>query len=119
MDSIVPLVGFLCGVDVSKQITEDGGENLNARYASLIVSAIDMAWNKKKEEAGLGDVADAFLEMEDAVGDGLGKKLYQAIEPYAKGIYRRYFNGKNNISYSKDYVVLELEEVEQKEGSIY
>jgi conjugal transfer ATP-binding protein TraC len=115
MDSIVPLVGFLCGVDVSKQITEDGGENLNARYASLIVSAIDMAWNKKKEEAGLGDVADAFLEMEDAVGDGLGKKLYQAIEPYAKGIYRRYFNGKNNISYSKDYVVLELEEVEQKD----
>jgi len=34
---------------------------------------------------------------------------------FSHGHYARYFNGENNIHYSKDYVVLELEQIENKD----
>lgn len=117
LDSIVPLVGFLCGLDVSCQIAETGQDNVSARYASIIMKAVNLAYQKKGRQAGLRDVADAFLEIgEDyKVGDQAPEKLYESIYPYSHGPYSKYFNGENNIHYSKDYVVLELEEIAQKD----
>ncbi len=118
MDSIVPLVGFLCGLNISKQVAEQGEDNTAARYASIIIEAINSAYKKKQRKAGLEDVATAFLEINDIVGDKLPQKLYQAIQPYSLGAYRSYFNGECNIHYSKDYVVLELEEVATKDSRL-
>ncbi|GAB5047560.1 type IV secretion system protein TraC [Thermodesulfovibrio sp. TK110] len=117
LDSIVPLVGFLCGLDISCQIAKTGEDNVSARYASIIIKAVNMAYQKKGKQAGLRDVADAFLEIAQdyKVDDQAPEKLYESIYPYSHGPYSKYFNGENNIYYTKDYVVLELEEIAQKD----
>ncbi len=117
LDSIVPMVGFLAGLDISQQVAAEGQDNLSARYASIIIRAITTAYNKKRKQAGLRDIADAFLEISKdySVGDQSPEKLYESIWPYSHGPYAQYFNGENNIHYSKDYVVLELEEIAQRD----
>lgn len=121
-DSLVSLIGILCGLDVSKQMADDKNDNsISARYASTIIRAIDHAWEKGRKEGieiGIKEVADAFLEIEDFSGEGLSKRLYEAIYPYAYGHYAKYFNGRNNIQYSLDYVVLEMEQLEQKDSRL-
>ncbi|HAK87625.1 MAG: hypothetical protein A2X55_08880 [Nitrospirae bacterium GWB2_47_37] len=116
LDSIIPLVGFAAGVDISKEIAEKGEDNIAARHASIIMRAVNMAYKGKGRKAGLKEVADAFLEIgkKYRVKDEAPEKLYEAIWPYSHGPYEQYFNGENNIQYKKDYVVLELEEVASK-----
>ena len=120
IDSIVPMVGFLCGLDISQQLASKGEDNTSARYASIIIKAINIAYWKNGRQAGLKDVADAFLEIagEYKVQDQAPEKLYESIWPYSYGPYSKYFNGENNIYYSKDYVILELEEVAQKDARL-
>lgn len=117
IDSIIPMVGFLCGLDISQQVAAKGEDNTSARYASIIIKAINIAYRKNGRQSGLKDVADAFLEIakDYKVQDQAPEKLYESIWPYSHGPYSKYFNGENNIHYSKDYVVLELEEVAQKD----
>jgi len=116
LDSIIPLVGFACGVDISKEIAEKGEDNTAARYASIIMHAVNMAYKEKGRKAGLKEVANNFLEIGKnyRVKDEAPEKLYEAIWPYSHGPYSQYFNGENNVHYHKDYVVLELEEVASK-----
>lgn len=120
LDSIVPMVGFLAGLDISQQVAAEGQDNLSARYASIIIRAITIAYSKKRTKAGLRDVADAFLEISKdySVSDQSPEKLYESIWPYSHGPYAQYFNGENNIHYSKDYVVLELEEIAQRDSRL-
>jgi len=120
LDSIVPMVGFLAGLDISQQVAAGGQDNLSARYASIIIRAITLAYAKKRTKAGLRDVADGFLEIAKnySVGDQSPEKLYESIWPYSHGPYSQYFNGENNIHYSKDYVVLELEEIAQRDSRL-
>lgn len=115
MDSIVPLVGFLCGYDVSDPISKPGQDNISARVSSVIVEAVSEAFRQKVNSAGMEEIGKVFSAMKDEVGDNLPRQLYQALKPYSEGPYRRYFNGRNNISYSSDYVVAELQEVEHKD----
>ena len=115
MESLVPLVGILCGVDVSYQISREG-DNLSARFASAITMAIYEAWKKHGRKMGIKEVAEELKNMEDLTGERIPQKLYEALKPYAyEPSKAKYFNGENNINYSLDYVILEMEQVEQKD----
>ena len=119
MSMLVPLIGILCGVDISAETTEDTESGqLRARIASFISQAISEAFREKGPEMGVRDVADKLSAMEDSSGEKWPQKLAEALKPYASGHYARYFNGRNNINYTLDYVVLELEEVEYKEDRL-
>ncbi len=119
MSMLVPLVGILCGVDISYSDKDnaDTGQ-LAARMSSYISQAITNAYQKKGNKMGMRDVAEELKAIEDSSGEHIPQKLADALFPYSHGHYARYFNGENNISYSLDYVVLELEEVEYKEDRL-
>ncbi|MDQ7082129.1 MAG: hypothetical protein Q9N34_03420 [Aquificota bacterium] len=53
--------------------------------------------------------------MEDTTGERLPMKIAEGLYPFAEGPYAHYFNGENNINYSLDYVVLELENLSVKD----
>ena len=124
LETLVPLIGILCGLDVSAPLQENSQDNILSRYAGVILRAIENAWNNARKsgrdprEIGLREVADEMLKLEDISGEGLNKRLYEAIYPYSHGQYARYWNGRNNISYTKDYVILEMEQLEQKENRL-
>ena len=115
MESLVPLIGILAGIDVSYQIATEQ-DNVFARFASAITMAISQAWKKHGRKMGVKEVADELKNMEDTTGERIPQKLYEALKPFAYEPNKaRYFNGTNNINYSLDYVVLEMEQVEQKD----
>jgi len=118
MESLVPLVGILCGIDVSYQISTEG-DNIFARFASAITMAISNAWKKYGRKMGIKEVAEELKDMKDLTGEKIPQKLYEALKPYAyEPSKAKYFNGKNNIDYSLDYVILEMEQVEQKDSRL-
>lgn len=110
---LTSIIGILAGYDLSEK--DIVGEGSLARIASFIIRAIEIAWNRKGKDAGVRDVFDALIEMEDESGEGLPKKIAEGLHPFAVGPYARFFNGKNNVNYSKDYVVLELESLSGKD----
>jgi len=110
---LTSIIGILAGYDLSEE--DIVGEGNRARIASFIIRAIEIAWSRKKNNAGVHDVYTALLEMEDESGEGLPKKIAEGLYPFAEGPYANYFNGENNVNYSKDYVVLELESLSGKD----
>ncbi|RZI47499.1 type IV secretion system protein TraC [Rickettsiales endosymbiont of Peranema trichophorum] len=78
---------------------------------SLIEKALLEVWRSKGKEAGIGDVAEWFLERGDEVCQKMGIMLF----PYTRqGVYGRYFNGTANINFESKFVVTELEELKVK-----
>jgi conjugal transfer ATP-binding protein TraC len=77
----------------------------------VIEKAITTAWMKKNRSMTITDVAQAMLDSEDPTAHRLGAQLY----PYTRdGMYGKYFEGKSNVDFTKDFVVLELEELKSK-----
>lgn len=78
---------------------------------SFIEQALKAAWDQKKQQASITDVADYLVHHQDPVAKNLGQKLF----PYTKeGIYGRFFNGPSNVDLSKSMVVVELEELKER-----
>ena len=65
-------------------------------------------WERKGREMVVDDVAEACLEHEDRRVKDIGVQLYPFT---SKGGYGRYFTGRNNIAFNRDFAVLELEEL--------
>ncbi|MDX8377475.1 MAG: type IV secretion system protein TraC [Mariprofundales bacterium] len=73
--------------------------------------AIMDAWNKKKNDATVTMVADYLLQQPDQRCKDLGTMLM----PYtARGMYSHFFEGKANLKFNNELIVLELEELKSK-----
>lgn len=78
---------------------------------SLIEIAIRAAWNTHGPAMSVTDVASALQSSDEPVSRRLADQLF----PYTlEGMYGKYFHGVNNVDFSKDFVVLELEELKAK-----
>ena len=114
---LVSLIGILAGMDLSLEDLE--GEGLKARAASVILKAIESAWKKYGNSMGVKEVYEELKSMEDETEEKLPQKLASALEPFAVGVYAKYFNGENNVNYSLDYVVLEIENLASKDTRLF
>jgi conjugal transfer ATP-binding protein TraC len=78
---------------------------------SLIEEAVRAAWNKNKTDATISDVADCLSSHLDPRAHTLATMLM----PYTKhGIYAKHFEGKNNVNFNNEMVLIELEELKEK-----
>ena len=78
---------------------------------SLLEIAIAAAWAKNHNQMTVSDVAAWLKDQDDPVPKRLGDQLF----PYtAEGMYGKYFEGKSNVNFDNDFVVLELEELNSK-----
>jgi conjugal transfer ATP-binding protein TraC len=101
MDMIKPMVA---------QMASPSG-TLTDHDRSLIEIAINNVWENKKNEMEITDIADALKSSRDRDARKLGDQLF----PYTRdGMYGMYFTGRSNVDFSKDLVVLELEELGSK-----
>ena len=75
---------------------------------SALKSITREVWDRKKHLTRVDDVAEACRNHADRRIKDIGDQLYPFT---SKGGYGRYFAGKNNVSFNKDFVVLELEEL--------
>ncbi len=112
---LVPFVGLLAGLDLDPKALVSDEDNLMARFTSFIARAITGAYEKHKRKTGLKEVVEELQSLKDETGDNIPQRLAQALYEFSHGHYARYFNGENNIHYTKDYVVLELEQIENKD----
>ena len=114
---LVSLIGILAGMDLSLEDLE--GEGLKARAASVILKAIESAWRKYGNSTGVKEVYEELKNMRDETEEKLPQKLASALEPFAVGVYAKYFNGENNVNYTLDYVVLEIENLATKDTRLF
>ena len=101
MEMIKPLVA---------QMASPSG-TLTDHDRSLIEIAIIDQWGLKGNAMEVSDIAQALKSSKDRDARRLGDQLF----PYTReGMYGRYFTGKSNVDFSKQLVVLELEELNSK-----
>lgn len=65
-------------------------------------------WTLTYRETQIDDIADACLADQDPRVMDIGAQLHAFT---SRGSYGRFFNGKNNIKFDKQLIVLELEEL--------
>ena len=69
---------------------------------------LKMLWTEKAQAMSVDDIALALCAEDDQRLKDVGEQLF----PFTlRGEYGRYFNGHNNARFSKDFTVLELEEL--------
>jgi len=93
-------------------------EPLNNYCYSSLASAIKQVWSVTAEDSTITSIYD-FLKTGKLSADSEREqelmKMAVALEPFTKyGAYASYFEGRANIKFTKDFVVLELEELKSK-----
>ncbi|WP_457569588.1 TraC family protein [Desulfurobacterium sp.] len=110
MEQLVRLFAVMCGLDRRGFADAKG----------ILEQAIRTAISEKGTEAGVKDVRDVLVRFQNAQGfsevRNIISSMVQALYPFAEGRYAHFFNGPATINIDKDFVVLELEEVNQLEG---
>ncbi|MFA6120819.1 MAG: type IV secretion system protein TraC [Sideroxydans sp.] len=93
-------------------------EPLNNYCYSALGSAIKQVWSVSAENSTVTNIYDLLRSGKLKEGDIIEQELTKmavALEPFTKyGAYASYFEGKANIQFTKDFVVLELEELKSK-----
>ena len=89
----------------------------NYCYAALS-SAIKQVWEEKGHDSTITDIYELLMTGQIRDTSEKEKELSRmavALEPYTKyGVYASYFEGRANIEFTKDFIVLELEELKSK-----
>lgn len=89
-------------------INPDGLTNLEKMY---IGTAVKEAYNQKNNQACFDDVYQILMANAKEEVRNLGIQL----QDYSRdGAYSRYFNGPANVEFKKQFIILELEELNQK-----
>jgi conjugal transfer ATP-binding protein TraC len=88
-------------------------EAMDAFQRSAITRHLTEAWHEKKHSLVIDDVVTRCLEDEDKRVRDIGQQLYSYSR---KGVYGKMFNRGNNVDFSSDLVVLELEELNNKKA---
>lgn len=93
-------------------------EPLNNFCYSALASAIKTVWGVKGKDSTVSDIYDLLKSGRLNSESGSESELIHmsvALEPYTKyGVYASYFEGQANIEFTKDFIVLELEELKSK-----
>lgn len=101
MEMIKPLVA---------QMASPSG-TLTDHDRSLLEIAIAAMWAKYGNTMTVTHIATSLKASADQVAQRLGDQLF----PYtANGMYGKYFEGKSNVDFDNDFIVLELEELNSK-----
>ncbi|MBD0230849.1 type IV secretion system protein TraC, partial [Acinetobacter baumannii] len=83
-----------------------GATSLSKQEETQIEIAITKTWEKNKSENEINDV----YEYLNSSTDPIAKNLAMALYPYSKnGMYGKYVNGKSNVDYTNNFVVLDLD----------
>lgn len=121
LQTIVPLIGLMAMQSLNP---EDAANNIEIPViAGYISKAVTLAFETRNRNAGMQDVLlslekiQAELKNETGESDRLLANLVIALYPFGnpKGEYFKYFNGINNLKFTSDFVVLELEEIDSNE----
>lgn len=121
LDTIVPLVALMAMQSVTPEDSENKIEVPVIR--SYISKAVTLAFEVKNRNAGMQDVGAALEAIqreqkeEDGETDKLLNQLITALYPFVhpEGEFFKYFNGRNNLKFESDFVVIELENIDTKE----
>lgn len=93
-------------------------EPLNNFCYTALSSAIKQIWDAKGSDTTITDIYD--LLRTGKINDAAEREselmhMAVALEPYTKyGVYASYFEGPATIEFTKDFIVLELEELKSK-----
>ena len=79
--------------------------------AALLEEATNEAFKKSGTNTTITDIANYLLNQNDIQANDLGHMLY----PYtSSGVYGKYFNGRSNVNFDNNLIVIELEELKEK-----
>ena len=78
---------------------------------SAIQKVISFLWDKLGNSMTIDDVAEALKEHEDSRARDIGDQLFSFT---SQGEFGRWFVGKNNVRFDRQFTVLELEELKGK-----
>lgn len=107
---LIPLVGSMLGI--SLYASQDEKNEEKKLIAALIEQAIRKAFKQKQNDTCLDDVIQELARRDDPKA----KSIATALFPFSReGRYSRWINGHDTFHYDKDFVVLELDSLEQKE----
>ncbi|CAN7643493.1 type IV secretion system protein TraC [Acidovorax sp. LjRoot129] len=101
-------VGLIQAIIEKMAAPEDG---LDDYRRSRIEESVKAVWGRKGQSTDISDIAEYMRDMEDERVRDIGAMLYRYTKFGAEG---RWFNGQSNLDLSKDFVVLELEELKSK-----
>lgn len=68
-------------------------------------------WTQHYRATTIDMIAEKCLEDEEQLVKNIGKQLFSFT---SKGSYGRFFNGKNNVQFDNQFIVLELEELKSR-----
>lgn len=78
---------------------------------AIIGDAVLHVWREKKQETTITDISQYLLSQKDHESVMLGKMLM----PYTKdGLYSRFFEGKSNVDFTSNLVVIEMDELKER-----
>jgi len=119
LQTLVPLVALMAMQSVHP---DDVDDLKKASLTGYISKAITEAFKKRQREAGMQDVLEALKAEKDILAQNgetneVLNDLIVALYPFGDpdGEYYKYFNGENNLKFTSDFVILELEEIDSKE----
>lgn len=96
---------------VSKMAAPTSG--LDDYHMARLEEALRAVWGRLGNEMSITDVWDYFLQQEDPRLRDMGAMLY----PWTRhGSYGLWFDGRNNLAFGNNLVVLELEELKAKKN---
>lgn len=95
------IIGLVCAMAAPTQPLTD-------YQTATLKRVFREVWDEKQQKMLVDDIANKLLLSEDQRVKDIGVQLY----PFTKnGEYGKYFHGDNNVSFQRDFSVLELEEL--------
>ena len=94
---------------IGASLSKDYSDQVEKLIKSYIDSALTELWNEYKEKLEITHISEWFFGSEDRELKNFGQQL----KPYtATGIYGKFFTGKSSVDFTKPYVVMELDTIE-------
>jgi len=109
IDMLLPALAKMCSM--SQQLQEVQYKAISTVLLKLWKSyGNDLTITALRDEFKTGSIAELEIRGDDRIRD-----LAIMLNPYSKdGQYERFFEGKNNVDFSNDFVVIENEELKRK-----
>lgn len=104
LDYLIGFVYFM-GAPVSQSLSEEIEKFIRAELNIMLPKL----WNTNREKLEISHISDEFMGQDDIRFKDFGQQLI----PYTrKGLYGKFFNGPSQVSFNKQFVVMELDTLE-------
>ena len=109
IDMLVPGISKMCSMQHTLE---------EVQYKAISAMVLKL-WREYGNDLRITGLRDAFksgtIEELGVVGDQRIKDLAIMLNPYARGgQYERFFEGRNNVDFSNDFIVIENEELKRR-----